>query len=64
MEAELNKMKNKVGVIETIKIEGEYIMEQRHRQERRQRQLTHCSRYERRSSSRRNARRNKVDITI
>jgi len=64
MEADLNNMKNKIDVIETIEIEGEFIMEQRHSRERRQRQLNYCSRYERRVSSRRNARRNKIDITI
>jgi len=64
MEADLNNMKNKIDVIETIEIEGEFIMEQRHRRERRQRKLNYCSRYERRVSSRRNARSNKIDITI
>lgn len=64
MEADLDNIKNKVDVIDTIEIEGEFIMEQRDRLERRQRQLNYCSRYERRSSGRRNARRNKIDIII
>jgi len=51
-------------VIETIEVQGEFIIEQRHRHERRQRQSNHCSLYERRLNNRRNARRNKIDITI
>ncbi|QUM74867.1 hypothetical protein HWV00_00560 [Moritella sp. 24] len=64
MEANIEQINKDTEVIETIEVEGEFIMEQRHRHERRQRQLNHCSRYERRSTSRRNARKNKIDITI
>lgn len=64
MEVNLNNMNNEGDIIETIEVEGGFIMEQRHRHERRQRQLNHSSRYERRLNNRRNARRNKINIII
>lgn len=64
MEANLEELEQSVDVIDTIEVEGEFIMEHRHHRERRQRQLNHNPRYERRVSNRRNARSNKIDITI
>jgi len=64
MDANLDEINKDINVIDTIEIAGEFIMEQRHRRERRQRRLNYCSRYERRTSGRRNARNNKIDITI
>ncbi|EDM68317.1 MAG: hypothetical protein COA76_13145 [Moritella sp.] len=64
MDAKQDAVNQEINVIDTIEIAGEFIMEQRHRHERRQRQSNHCSRYERRLNNRRNARRNKIDITI
>lgn len=64
MDAKTKSLNTETNVIETIEVEGEYIMEQRHRHERRQRQINHNSRYERRAQNRRNARSNKIDITI
>ena len=64
MEIKLEEMNQHVDVIDTIEVKGEFIMEQRHRHERRQRQLVHNPRYERRISKRRNARRGKIDIII
>ena len=64
MDAKQDVVNQEINVIDTIEIAGEFIMEQRHRHERRQRQSNHSSRYERRLNNRRNARRNKIDITI
>ena len=64
MDAKQDAVNQGINVIDTIEIAGEFIMEQRHRRERRQRKLNYCSRYERRTSSRRNARSNKIDIII
>ncbi len=64
MEANLKNVEQDIDVIDTIEVAGEFIMEHRHRRERRQRQLNHHSRYERRVNNRRNARCNKIDITI
>ncbi|QUM82676.1 hypothetical protein HWV01_21720 [Moritella sp. 5] len=64
MEVNLDNINNEVCLIETIEVKGEFIMEQRHRHERRQRQSNHSSRYERRLHNRRNPHRNKIDITI
>ncbi|NQZ49941.1 MAG: hypothetical protein HRT95_07060 [Moritella sp.] len=64
MDAKQDAVNQGINVIDTIEIAGEFIMEQRHRRERRQRKLNYCSRYERRTSNRRNARSNKIDIII
>ncbi|NQZ94051.1 MAG: hypothetical protein HRT97_17130 [Moritella sp.] len=64
MDAKQDVVNQEINVIDTIEIAGEFIMEQRHRHERRQRQSNHSSRYERRLNNRRNARRNKIDIII
>jgi hypothetical protein len=64
MEVKLEEINQNVDVIDTIEIKGEFIMEQRHRHERRQRQLLHNPRYERRISKRRNAHRDKINIII
>jgi len=64
MEVNLDNINNEVCLIETIEVKGEFIMEKRHRHERRQRSLNHCSRYERRVHDRRGALSNKIDITI
>jgi hypothetical protein len=64
MEANLDDVNQGIDVIDTIEIAGEFIMEHRHRHERRQRKLYHHPRYERRVSKRRDARSNRIDITI
>ncbi|PKH07612.1 hypothetical protein CXF93_06585 [Moritella sp. Urea-trap-13] len=64
MEANIDDVNQGFEVIDTIEVKGEFIMEQRHRHERRQRLLKHNPRYERRVSKRRDARSNKIDITI
>ena len=64
MDAKQDVVNQEINVIDTIEIAGEFIMEQRHRHERRQRQSNHSSRYERRLNNRRNARRKKIDIII
>ncbi|CAM3056403.1 hypothetical protein [Moritella viscosa] len=64
MEMNLDNMNNEVSLIDTVEVKGEFIMEQRHRQERRQRQSNHCSLYERRLHNRRSAHRNKIDIKV
>lgn len=64
MDAKQDAVNQGINVIDTIEIAGEFIIEQRHRHERRQRQSNHCSRYERRLHNRRSIHRNKIDITI
>jgi len=64
MEADKMTTNTDAKIIETIEVGGEYIMEHRHHHERRQHQLAHNHRYERRLNNRRNARSNKIDITI
>jgi len=64
MEANLEDVNQDIEVIDTIAVAGEFIMEQRHRHERRQRLLKHNPRYERRVSKRRDARSSKIDITV
>ncbi|QFI39464.1 hypothetical protein FR932_17265 [Moritella marina ATCC 15381] len=64
MEANIDNINEDIDVIDTIEVEGEFIMEQRHSNERRQRLLKHNPRYERRVSKRRDAHSGKIDITV
>ncbi|SQD79535.1 hypothetical protein [Moritella yayanosii] len=64
MDVKQDAVNKEINTIDTIEIAGEFIMEQRHGCERRQRKLNYCSRYERRISCRRNARSNTIDIII